>query len=83
MKTNLPEQIDSVQEAKDFLKEMVENGEIYHPKEDAFDIVWKSPPPTEDQMILLNKLMFDIENLEDENFNALNYILSIAFKNFE
>lgn len=39
MKTKLPEQITTVEEAKAFLTELHKNGESYHPEDDANDIV--------------------------------------------
>jgi len=35
MKTNLPEQLTTAEEAKVFLTELYKNGESYHPDDDA------------------------------------------------
>jgi len=69
MKTNLPEAITTIAEAKAFLRELHTNREIYHPEDDAHTIVsWDGMPddeavPTPEQCDQLNKLMEDIYNL--------------------
>jgi hypothetical protein len=63
MKTELPDGINNVEEAKIYLDQLILNEEIYHPEEDAFDIVWRNEQPTEQEAILMNKLMYDIYNL--------------------
>lgn len=64
MKTNLPYQITSIQEAKDFLTELHHNGEAFHPEDDALDIVWRGDDPETWELYRLNALMKDIYNLE-------------------
>ncbi len=66
MKTNLPKEIKTVEQAKVFLTELYKNGEAYHPEDDATDIVWNLPEqqhPTHAEAVQMNKLMQDIYNL--------------------
>jgi hypothetical protein len=58
MKTNLDRTITTQDEAEDFLNELFENGESFHPEDSAHEIVWAScPTPTHNEMIKLNNLM--------------------------
>lgn len=64
MKTILPVAITTPEEAKAFLTALSDNGEVFHPEDDAHDIVWNvCPAPTTEEADLLNKLMNDIYNL--------------------
>ena len=67
MKTVLPNEIKTVEEAKAFLTALHENGESYHPEDNAHGIAWGSIPsdqiPTKEECDKLNKLMRDIYNL--------------------
>lgn len=79
MKTNLPASILTVQEAKEFLTVLFDNGESYHPEDDAADVGnWSMtiflPIFTEPEAEQLNKLMEDIYNLEGNNGNHANPI---------
>lgn len=64
MKTNLNRAITNEYDAVEFLYELWENGEEYHPEDDALDIVWNGIPhaerPTEDECKQLNSLMESI-----------------------
>ncbi len=61
MKTFLPEQITTEQQAREFLSELASNNEDFHPEDDAHTILWNvSPAPTFDEREKLNKLMQDI-----------------------
>jgi hypothetical protein len=65
MKTNLPDSINTIDEAKTFLTDLFNNGESFHPEDDAFDINWpKGEQPTDEECSKLNNLMADIYNLE-------------------
>jgi hypothetical protein len=66
MKTNLPDAINSIEEAKLYLSELLKNHEAYHPEDDAHEIVWGHGGvfPTKEECDKLNKLMGDIYNLE-------------------
>jgi hypothetical protein len=89
LKTTLPSRINSVDEAKAFLDQLIMNDEYYHPEEDALEVRWttlESDHPTEDQCVYLNKLMADIyllpecdpEMVDDElymEFDPCLYIL--------
>jgi ADP-dependent phosphofructokinase/glucokinase len=37
LKTNLPEQINSIEDAKKYLTDLYNNGEIYHPDDEVAD----------------------------------------------
>lgn len=65
MKTKLPDSIKTVEEAKAFLTELHNNGESYHPEDDAVDIEWGEgvEPPTAAEAFHLNSLMYDIYHL--------------------
>lgn len=69
MKTQLPEKISTVEEAKKFLKELRDNDEVYHPEDSAHDIVWDCASPTDEECDQLDSLMRDIYNLKgNENY---------------
>lgn len=64
MKTLLPQSIDTIEEAKAFLRKLHLNGEAFHPEDDAHEIVWEcSSAPTIKEQKQLNKLMVDIYTL--------------------
>lgn len=65
MKTKLPERISTIDEAKVFLTELYNNGESFHPEDDANDIAWEigDEIPTHKEAEKLNELMEDIYNL--------------------
>lgn len=69
MKTTLPQAIETIEQAKAFLTDLYNNNEIYHPEDDAHDIVWETVNPTEQEREQLNKLMEDIYNLDGNNGN--------------
>jgi hypothetical protein len=58
MKTNLNRTIESKTNAIDFLFELHQNNEIFHPDDDASDTIWKEMP-NEEQIGTINKLMDD------------------------
>jgi hypothetical protein len=63
MRTKLPDSITTVEEAKMFLTELVNNNEEYHPEDDAMDVEWIMETVSQDEMMQLNKLMDDIYDL--------------------
>ncbi len=62
MKTNLPEKISSIEEAKAFLLELCKNGESFHPEDNANDLTGNLF--TKEEGDKLNSLMNDIYSLE-------------------
>lgn len=76
MRTPLPTAIVSVEEAKQFLKELHENGESFHPEDDAHSIVWQTSNPTPQERDHLNKLMSDIYDVAD--FDPCGYLLDLV-----
>lgn len=60
MKTTLPATITTIEQAKQFLTTLNENGEVYHPEDDAHTIIWHLPAhqcPTPQECDRLNQLM--------------------------
>lgn len=61
MKTQLPQSISTIDEAKAFLTDLHNNLESFHPEDDALNIEWdQCPAPSREECLLLNKLMQDI-----------------------
>lgn len=63
MKTTLPTTITTIEEAEAFLTDLYNNGESYHPEDDAHDIVWSGDIfgfPSRDDAMQLNELMHQI-----------------------
>lgn len=78
MLTKLPTEITNIERAKSFLSDLHNNGEAYHPEDDAHDIVWHVKPehcPTPEECDQLNKLMDQIYQLD--GFDACEYLLSL------
>ena len=63
MKTNIPSQITTVEEAKVFLTDLHKNGETFHPEDDAHDIIWEEVEVSDEEKDALNNAMIDIYNL--------------------
>ena len=75
MKTKLPKRINTISEAKAFLTALHNNGEAFHPDDDAHDIVWNTSTPTNQELDLLNTLMGDILNLN--GFDPYEFLLNL------
>ena len=73
MKTTLPEEITTINEAKQLLTALHNNGEAFHPEDDANDLC--GDPFTIDEGNQLNKLMADIYSLPGNE----NYPNDLAF----
>ena len=71
-KTRLPEQVNTVDEAKSFLCALIANEEVFHPDDDAHGVCWTGYPPTADQCDHLNKLMYQVANID--GFDPYEYI---------
>jgi hypothetical protein len=63
MRTRLPLRIDTVEEAKEFLTDLYNNGEAYHPEDDAHDIIWVGTEVSMFEKDRLNELMQNIYDL--------------------
>lgn len=76
MKTKLPDAINTIDEAKQFLTDLHNNGEAFHPEDNAHDIIWNgmnvSNVPTPAECDQLNKLMNDIYNLPGNDGDHAN-----------
>lgn len=81
MKTELPEKITTIEEAENLLSALWENGESFHPEDNAHDIIWGTIPkdeqPTAAECDKLNALMSQIYDLKDvpELFDPCGFIL--------
>lgn len=71
MTTVLPPNIITINQAKNFLKALYDNGEAFHPEDNANDVLFEMEV-TAQERALLNKLMDDIYNLED--FDPCDYL---------
>lgn len=77
MKTTIPQRIETIQEAESFLNALIENEEVYHPEDDANDIIWNIPnPPTESECERLNIAMEQIYAIGD--FDPCEFIMNKA-----
>jgi hypothetical protein len=69
MKTQLPVEINTVEEARKFLTELHNNNEAFHPDDDPMDIEYPDLPhdqvPTQSERKLLCRIMNDIHQLPD------------------
>ena len=75
MKTNLNRTITNQEEAEAFLSELFENGESFHPEDDAHQIIWScEQPPTAEECDKLNVLMNDCINVGDGEFDVCKYL---------
>jgi hypothetical protein len=79
MKTVLPERINSIEEAKDFLTALYNNRESFHPEDDAHDILWDNDAtPTPAECDNLNDLMSDIYGVaKGTDFDPCGFILEL------
>lgn len=85
MKTTLPAQITTVEEAKAFLSALHANSESYHPEDDAHTVQWTTGESiSQADATQLNKLMEDIYNLPGNDgrhvnlaFDPCEYLLSL------
>ncbi len=75
MKTKLPPDIMTVQEAKNFLSELHKNDESFHPEDSAHNIIWSTVKPTKKEKDQLDRLMSDIYALG--GFDPCEYILTL------
>lgn len=81
LKTQLPQAINTIDEAKAFLNELFKNGETYHPDDDASDCL--EGIVTKEQGAQLNKLMDDIRALpgneypQNMAFDPCDYLLDL------
>lgn len=82
MKTQLPESINTLEEAKNFLQLLHANGESFHPEDSAHDIVWDIPePPNKHECDQLNALMDQVYYFfNEETFDPCGYLLDLCRK---
>ena len=75
MRTQLPFSIDTVEEAREFLQELFDNDESYHPEDDAHDIIWNGTTVDMFEKDRLNELMEDMRELE--GFDACEFLMDL------
>lgn len=76
MKTNLPQNIFTEEQAKILLSELYENGESFHTEDNAHKIEWECEfPPNKNECDQLNFLMDQIFELRE--FDANQYLLNL------
>jgi len=64
MKTNLPQTIETIEQAKAFLTELNSNNEAYHPEESALGVLWDPDRrPTNAELTKLDFLMDKVNQL--------------------
>lgn len=77
MKTQLPEEITTIEAAETFLTDLHNNGEAFHPEDDAHEIIWHlETPPTAAECDQLNKLMEDIFKLD--GFDPFEILMKLS-----
>lgn len=76
MKTQLPLEIKTIKGAEQFLTDLYNNGESFHPEDDAHEIIWSGKAPTESECNQLNELMDAIYQLED--FDPCEHLLKLS-----
>jgi hypothetical protein len=74
MKTNLPEKITTVEEAKRFLYDLFINNETFHPEDDPLKIIWQTSDPTIQEKKHLKVLMNDIYDLPGNKRRPQNMV---------
>ena len=57
MKTNINRKIASIEDAKQYLSELHDNDEAYHPDDSADSVAWAGNAPDANEYILLDSLM--------------------------
>jgi hypothetical protein len=75
MKTHLPEKIKGINHAEKFLTELYENGEAFHPDDDAHEVVWANAQVSFAEEEKLNLLMEQISNLR--GFDPCGFLLGL------
>lgn len=73
MKTVLPAEIKTIEQAKTFLTDLYNNGESFHPEDSAHDIVWGAceTPSFEDrqQLDVLMESIYDLPGNDGRHIN--------------
>jgi hypothetical protein len=81
MKSALPKAIKTIEEAKQFLTELYNNGEAFHPEDNAHDVEWSVPQdqqPTKEERDQLNRLMNEIyEAAKGSDFDPCEFLLEL------
>ena len=76
MKTNLDISIQTDEQAVNFLTELHDNNESYHPEDNAHDIIWDENRPTKTECDQLNNLMNQI--YENTDVDPCEILLDLA-----
>lgn len=76
MKTILSQAITSVQEAENFLTTLYNNGESFHPEDDAHDVIFPGTQPYIAECDKLNSLMEQCFALDFDPCEFLDNLIS-------
>lgn len=74
MKTALPNQISTLEQAKSYLKNLYENGDSYHPEDSAADCFENIDAETAKRM---DDLMDQVYSFASEEFDPCMFILEL------
>lgn len=83
MKTNLNRTITTIDEAKAFLRDLHTNNEVFHPEDNAHDIVWGTTTVSPEECEQLNDIMADIHRLSHNTFDVCGFLLDLDRVNEE
>lgn len=75
MRTTLPDTIKTESEAGAFLTDLHNNGEAFHPDDNAHDIIWHTCNPTKHERDKLNDLMGQIAKIP--NFDPCSVFVAL------
>lgn len=66
MKTNLDRKIESLENAHDFLAELLKNGEMWHPEDDIETVQFMDFTPTMPEIMKLGRLMESVYEFDND-----------------
>lgn len=82
MKTNLDITIETKEDAKAFLIDLVNNGEEFHPEDEVFEMEWNpANEPTFEEKCKLNDLMVAVWQFQWDDAEDPNSIVMEALEN--
>ena len=76
MNTTLPTAIASVEEAQEFLTDLHNNNEAFHPEDDAHHVDFSTCVPAVEERQQLNKLMREIYELNE--FDPCDFLMDLG-----
>lgn len=72
LRTNVNRVIKTKEDAEAYLTELFNNGESYHPEDNAHDIIWNTASPTSWEKKKLNRLMKQVNTIP--NFDPCDFL---------